>query len=399
MTSGREHSSHGPSSWARWIRCSGAPEAEAVVPDEHNFEAAEGTVFHQIMDDCMTLGLEPRDFLGAMLEVDGWRIAVDDVMVQSSQDGLAYLRSLDADPDVRLFIEERVDISPWTMPDQFGTSDAIAVNVAERWVVVFDWKYGMEPVYTQENEQLFGYTLGAWQSIVAPLFDNDPSDIKVTFIIEQPRVPGAGGAWDTTMQRVLEFGNFAQERFVLTTDKHAKRTAGVKQCRWCRARTTCGTRAEWILNIFGQDLTDLDVDPIFELKLPASITPERRSYVLERAPQIRAWLDDLHKSAVKDSEAGRPVPRWKLVDGRHPARVWKEDGQYIVERLLQVDLGRDKIWTAPTFKSPAQIEALMGKQSFQGAYARFVNRGKPKAVLVSENDRRKPRETLLDIFE
>ena len=392
-----EHSSHGPSTWGRWLRCAGAPNAEEGLPDENNWEAAQGTVFHEMAATCLELGLEPDGFLGSKWDEKGHVIEIDEEMVFSFRPGADYIRRLAADPDVLLFVEVRVDISPWTFDNQFGTADVLLVNPVKRWVIVFDWKYGMEPVYPQENEQGLGYVLGAWNTLLWQLF-GDSSGVTVEVVIEQPRVLGAGGSWKTTMDWVLEFGESVSQRAALTTDPDARRTAGEKQCRWCKARRVCETRSAWYLETMRVSFDDLDFSPA-QIELPKNITPERRSRLLELGPQIRLWLEDLHKSAYSDAEHGRPVPGFKMVDGKRPRRAWYGNQKHKAERVMVDALGEDGAYEDRKMLSPAQAQKKVGKDRYEELFAAFVDVGKPHPILVSEKDRRPKKPTIEEMFD
>lgn len=400
MSTPTEHSSLGPSSWGRWVRCPGSVQAEAGIPDKAGYEAAEGTVFHELVSDCLDFGLEPEDFLGEGngLEVDGFWIDYDEEMCLSAHDGLDFIRTYIDDPDCRVFVETRVDISPWTLPGQFGTADVVIVNIKERWVIVFDWKYGKEPVYPQENYQAQGYCLGSWQTLFGELFEWDPSGIEVTIVIEQPRVPGAGGAWKTTMQRVLEFGQHVKRQAVLSQEPDAPRHPGKEQCRWCRARDYCGAFAEWHLEMIGLEFDDLDAEEPPTLDPPEEVTPERRSMLLKMAPMIRQWLDALHKAAYHDAQLGNDVPNLKLVEGKHPARKYAENQQHKAETVLRKVLGSDA-YHPPVLLSPAQAEKKLGKARYVELLDRFVDKGTPQPILVPVEDNRPEFEAAVDMFD
>lgn len=396
-----EHSHLGPSSWDGFVRCVGKPNAEADIPDTAGYEAAEGTVFHEIVSDCLDLGLEPEDYLGSHMVSDGHRIRVDEEMCRSARDGLDFVRSFINDPDCLVFIETRVDISPWTLPGQFGTADVVIVNVKERWIIVFDWKYGKEPVYAKENYQTQGYCLGAWQTLFGELFGWDPAGIKVTLIIEQPRVPGAGGSWETTMERVLEFGAHVRRQAVRTTSPDAPRTPGVKQCRWCRARASCGALAAWHLENLDLELEDLDDGFAMgseTVSLPKDITPERRTFLLEVRPMINQWFDALHKSVYHDAQVGNPTPGLKMVEGRRPPRKWDETHSHKAQRVLVRLLGK-KAFKEPEVLSPTQAQAAVGEAVYDRELKRFVDYGKPTPVLVPEHDRRQAVASAVDDFD
>lgn len=400
MSTPEEHSSRGCSSWYG-LPCAGKWNAEAEFPDSAGYAAAEGTVFHEMVADCLIFGFEPEHFIGAGLNQDGFWVEWDDEMAASARDGLAFVRSLASQPGWMLFVETRVDISLWAGEGQFSTADVILVNVESREVIVFDWKYGKEPVWAEENPQVQGYCLGAWQTIFGSLFKWEPAGIKVTVIIEQPRVPGAGGSWETTMVRVLEFGEYVKRQLTLSTMPDAPRVPGKKQCRWCRARHTCGARAEWLAETVGLEFDEMDEAFIMDADaaLPENVTPERRSYILQIAPQIKAWLEDLHKSAYKDAEKGLPTPGMKLVDGRRPKRVWAKNQKHKAERKLVDKIGEQKAYTAPELLSPAAAEALIGKRHFSDAFGQFVEQGEGHPILVPTTDTRPKKKALVDEFD
>lgn len=412
MSTPEEHSHLGPSGWDGFVRCAGKPNAEEGLPDNAGYEAAEGTVFHEMVSDCLELGLEPEDFAGKFMLQEGWRIEFNNEMMREAQDGLDFVRSFMDDPDVLVFIETRVDISDWTLPGQFGTADVVIVNVKERWIICFDWKYGKVPVYAEENYQAQGYVLGTWKTLVGELFEWDPSGIKVSVIIEQPRVPGAGGKWDTTMQRVLEFGQHVRKQAVLSTDPNAPRVAGVKQCTYCRANTTCGTFASWNLENINVELDDLDDGYITgePPTLPENITPERRTYLLEVYPIFKKWFDKLHDSAYRDAQVGRNTPGMKLVDGRRPARTIKENAEHKYERALVslLETGRFvdpktkkpfDAYSAPKILTPAAAQDVVGETVYKKHLERFVDRGDPKPILVPTKDLRPALANAEDEFD
>lgn len=361
-------------------------------------------MFHELVADCLEMGFEPEDYVGGGrgLEVDGFWIEYDEEMCASARDGLDFVRAVAAEPGWDLYVETRVDISQWTLPGQFGTADVILVNIKEKKVIVFDWKYGKIPVYPQENYQAHGYCLGAWKTIFGELFGWDAAGVDVTIVIEQPRVPGAGGAWKTTMQRVLEFGAHAKRQAALTQRPNAPRNPGPTQCRWCRAREICGPHAEWNMEQIGLDFDDLDMADetgfLPTLERPEEVTPERRSVLLQMKPMLNQWFDTLHKSAYRDAELGDPTPGLKLVAGKRPARKYKENADHKAEMVLKRELGREA-HHPPVLLSPAQAEKKLGKARYAELLSRFVDLGEPAPILVSEDDNRPALESAVDMFD
>ncbi len=345
--------------------------------------------------DCSELGLRPEHWVGSHLIIDGHDIEVDWEMVEACEEGMAYIAVFQADPDCEVFIETRVSLEPWCGLGEFGTSDVAIVNSRERWIIIFDWKYGMEPVWPEQNDQCYGYCLGFWNDIAWKLLGN-ADDVRVTFVIEQPRVPGAGGAWETTMSRVLEFGDHVRHQAFLSQQDDAPRTAGEKQCRWCRARDSCGTHATYLLEIMGAKFEDIDdaIEAGEDVPLPPEMTPERRTYILKHKPMITRWFEGLHKSAYSDAVAGNPVPGMVLVPGRRPPRVWEDTAEHKAKVALKKRLGAEAFKTRMV--SPAEAEKLVGKVAYRKTLARFVNLGEARPILADAKDTRDPIESTLD---
>jgi hypothetical protein len=82
-----------------------------------------------------------------------------------------------------LFVEVRVDLSPWLGEGSGGTADAIILRKGSTTVV--DFKYGMgERVDAERNPQLMLYALGAVE--YAKLLGFSVNEARV--VIVQPRI-------------------------------------------------------------------------------------------------------------------------------------------------------------------------------------------------------------------
>ena len=128
------------------------------------------------------------------------------------------------------------------------------------------------------------------------------------------------------------------------------------------------------------DFEDLD-EALKPLPLPPEITPERRSALLLRWPLIKRWHDDLHKSAYRDAEAGRPTPGLKLRPGRRPARKWDAEQMDEVRAEARGWLGDEAFTPAEVF-SPSKLQATIGRKRFV-FFKEFVVQGEAKLVLAA----------------
>ena len=395
------HSPLGPSRWPRFVRCPGSVQAEAGLPQRDTYYADEGTAFHGMVSFCLQFGFDPEEVCskGHRLAIGNNVFEFDGEMANAARDGIDYIRNLMlSDSNWQLFVETRVDISPWVGEGEFGTADVILLNVPEKHIVVFDWKYGKGvPVYVEDDYQTRGYALGVWKTLASHQFEGDCAGVKVTLVIEQPRIPGAGGSVETTMGELLDFGSKVSRQSGKARGDNAVRVAGEKQCRDCLANTKCGTFAEWHLNNLGISFEDLDSDITIE-QLPDQMTPERRSVILRARSMFNKWLDSLHSATYLDAEMGNPTPGLKLVKGRHPARTYSDPRSLELELVLFSELG-DGAFVPRSLLSPSQAEKELKKVRYQEVLAKFVLHGEPKLILVPEEDKRIQVTPVVNLFE
>lgn len=415
------HSPLGPSQAHRYLHCVGAPNAERGLPDDAGFEAAQGTVFHEYADMALTFGLEPHHFtVGTAHHVNGYDVIFDQEMVDKMYGGLDWVHEHMEEGDI-LFVETKVDLSPWLGPGEFGTADVTIIQVRRRRIICFDWKYGGIPVYPTKNEQAMEYVLGCWNTFAKNYFDS-PNGIEVLIHIEQPRAPGGGGDWPTTLNEVLAWGEDVKVLAAATKDPNAPRTPGTKQCQFCKARKTCGAKAKWEFDMLGQQFSDADVmiqtfeetGVLVPATMPplADITPEQRSFILLNWDGFKRWRDSLHEAALADAAAGRPVPLMKVVDGRSGNREFIPAKLLAAKAKAEKLLG-DKAYTTPELLSPAALEAKLGKKKFREEFGDEVDDpdkpGKKKVIpwitqeppgqsLVPVTDKREARVAMPDKF-
>lgn len=356
-------------------------------------EAAYGTCFHEYAAICLETGLDPYVFIDKPCDTDMGTIYFDREMADSMLYGLDYVRDLAAAPGVQMYVEVEVDISPWVgFADDgspgFGTSDVFLIDVLNRRITVFDWKYGAGvPVSPKWNDQAILYFLGVWNTMAGALFNWEPDDIEVVIIIEQPRAPGGGGVWNTDVQTLLIEGEKIKLDALATEDPDAPCVPGTKQCSFCKAaaHNTCKTRAEWLLQKFDLEMETAqelgEIGAKIPLPKPKALTPEQRSLVLLNRSAIISWMDTLHQEAYADAEAGKPVPGMALFYGRSPGRKWKDEQKAIP--MLEAEFG-EKAYVKK-YLSPAGVEETIGKRAFENSkFKRATLYGEPGIILAPE---------------
>lgn len=370
------HASLAPSASERWLVCPGYVRAIANLPDETSEPAAEGTAAHHVSDACLTLGMDAHDFVGQKLVVEGFTFTWQEFDADMLQWGIDETRAFGG----KFYGEHRVDLSRWLGPNQFGTLDR-GIITDDR-IVVSDLKWGRGvPVSPVRNTQLSLYALGFWHAIAR----HETETRDFTLIIDQPRHPGGGGQWDVTLDELLAFGETARGAADASANPDAPLIAGAG-CRYCPAAQQpggCYALDAFNLDVLGLAPADLQGDekpPVTE----SPITRERRSYLLQFRPALKAWLDKLEADALAEAMAGETVPRMKPVMGRRPPRKWLDEEA--AETALTDELGEDAI--ERKLKTPAKIEKDMGRTEFADAFGSLVDLGDPKPILVSEDDKR-----------
>lgn len=407
------HSKRSPSTAHRWVRCIGSVEEEDGLPDTAGEEAIQGTVFHDYAADCLELGLDPWHLVGDVMlcEDDQYRPFTKE-MADKMLSGLDTVWALADSPEAELYVERRVNLENWVGEDESGTADAFIIDPFQWRLSTFDWKWGAGvPVSPEHNEQATLYTGGVWDTFAEDRFHKAWEDnahgirdlhdtwvkarnaIEVVIIIEQPRAPGGGGIWRTTLGPLLKELKRIRKLADQTLIPGQPRTPGEKQCKFCKAafHNTCKARADYIADMMGVMLDELDDDLAVGAELEIvdrrALTPEQRSQILLHEKLITSWLKSLHEEAMEDAKAGRAVPGMKRVPGRSGARKWADDAK--AEIMLTHDLKEDA-WEKKLL-SPAKVEGEVGKAKYKQRYDRLAVQSDPKPILVPETD---PRQEL-----
>lgn len=408
------HSDLSPSGADTYLNCLGAPNAQRGIPDDAGYEAAQGTVFHEYAEMCLKFGLEPHHFtVGTVHTVDGFEVVFDQEMVDRMYPGLDYIREITTQyPDAIVFVEQWVRIPALGIDregrQRGGTSDVCIIIPSIRKIICFDWKYGGIPVYPTENNQARLYVGGCWFEFAADIL-GDPHGVEVVVHIEQPRAPGGGGEWHTTMTDVLAFLDDVAIKVKATEDPNAPRTPGSKQCRYCRARKTCGAKARWEFDMLGQTFEDADVMietyeatgiiPMAVMPPIEDLTPERRSFILLNWASFKTWYDALHEAAEADARAGRDVPLMKPVLGRSGGRKWMASKLAEIKAKATAIAG-DRAFTKPELLTPAALEALpgIGRKKFREEFDSMFTQEPPGLSLVPVTDKRDAVASVSDAF-
>lgn len=399
-----EHSERGPSTAHRWRLCPASVQASRGLPDNAGIFAAEGTAFHSFAADALEFGLRAEHLIGMTHAVEGFgTFTMDNTMANHMQPGLDLFSCYTDLPGSITHVETRVSLANWIGPKEFGTTDASCIDVVNHRLITLDWKYGAGvPVSPEDNDQGMLYTLGIWDAYGAEALKGlDPDEIEVHIIIEQPRAPGGGGLWETTMGHLLREGKKIRRDAERTEDPNAPFNPGPKQCKFCKAAyyNTCKARIEYMARVIGTQYDQIEAmaaeDVKAELASLRVLSPEARSLLIRNRAMIEGFLKQLHDEAMQDLEAGKPAPGLKRILGRAGRTSWTDERKaaIILERYLFDRAYQKKVL------SPSQARDELGRSFFEEKIAAFATPGSKAPILVPEEHKGEALSSIHDTFD
>lgn len=373
----RDHALLGPSNAYQWAACPPSARLSEGLPDTGSEAAKEGTLAHELAELKLRNYFHSVDFgkrkLAAAVKKLKENPLWDDEMMGYTDDYMDYVKaaalSFPAEPTVA--IEKKVDISEY-VPECFGTADCLLIGGGV--IHVIDFKYGKSPsgrVEAENNLQMQLYALGAWTAS-RMLYRVD----RVRMSIVQPRLPDGITEWEIPLEKLLETGEWIQERAQLAWKGEGEYHPDEKTCRFCRAKGRCRARAEKNL--------ELAFAPA-KGKLPPLISNEEMGKYLLQGQDVAKWLSDLQDCALQECLAGRDVPGWKAVEGRS-TRKWT-DMDAAFGRLIESGINAAVLWERKPV-TLAQIEKIVGKKDFAECVGEYVVKEPGKPALVQESDNR-----------
>ncbi len=360
---GSSHSRLSPSSAYRWMKCPGAPEAEALAEREDvpSVYALEGSAAHELGERALLDQVGPDELVGRPLPETGH--TPDEKMAAFVTEYVEFVRAL---PGV-LEVEQTLDLSEWIGPRGKGTPDAVAID--DELLTVVDLKFGMgKVVHPEWNPQLMIYALGALEEygwIATPS--------RVRLVIHQPRLEAVTD-WEIETDALQTWGREVLKPAVKAASRPgAARVPGEDQCRWCRANADCAVQKEAaeaaIMALLGDEPPD-----------PAGLSDDELGRALAWRGFVQVWFKGVEERVRERVENGG-FPGWKLVHGRG-SRVWEDEG---AEAAVLKLLG-DDAWIRKMV-SPAQAEKLLPKDRRAELKPLILSKlGKP--TLVPEADKR-----------
>jgi hypothetical protein len=326
----------------RWAACPGSVRLSEGIEKTTSSYAEAGTRAHEIAADWLEAARAKHPDVVAADDEEmaaACQVYVDTIM-EDWQGG---------NQGDQLLIEQKFDLSH-LHPGMFGTGDAVMYLSSERFLRVYDFKYGQGiPVEVMEegkpNLQLLYYGLGAMETFPFPVEE-------VELVIIQPRCMHPDGPVRRVRLPALDMIEFSADLIDAakrTEDPNAPLVPG-DHCHFCPARAICPA-----LRAKANELAALEFAPAL------SYDPAKLSEALAMVEVMKAWCAGVHEFAYREAEHGRVPPGWKLVQKR-AHRKWKSVDAAEKVIMTKTNLHRGEAFHPPELKSPAQIEKLLTKE-------------------------------------
>lgn len=404
------HSIFSPSASHMWLACSGSLVPNVLGSNDAGVDAAYGTVAHSVTEEWLSAGRRPDHLLGTNVFIDsgdwGFLIDIDEEMFHFVEQAVDRSEWVPGDQ----LVEYRVDFSHLTpIPNQRGTLDFAAMRPGS--CTLDDHKFGSSPeniVYAEENPQLMLYAIGL-DAEFGPKYNFK----EFTLRINQP-ILRHFDEWTVSRGRLMDFADYVRQRAAAAWQIDAPRTAGAKQCRFCRVRASCAANAkmqeELVSAVFRDETVqtveqmqefvnriDDDLDP-FKLHFAqvGQLTTAQMARLLPFRHMADSWWKALAAELDKRAAAGEKIPGMKIVEGR-THRQFKDEAK-AREYLLQLGLARDAI-IKESLVSPNQAETLLRRagrktKELPELFNGWVYKPPGKATIVPLSDRR---DELVDV--
>lgn len=390
-----EHSKYSASGFEANRLCAGRAFMERDLPDRTSIHGATGTAKHTVLE----LILNNRPVLDHKFLIDGFNVLLTDDDIQPLYQVAEDIRGFSDGGTV--FSERRVNYArSLAVPaeEAWGTADAITFRGSV--LSVHDYKSGYTPVQP-DCDQLRLYGLGALE-----MFDlTDGPFETVELVIHQPEVSQRPQVftiatdllrtWGETDGREAVAARKAAEKDVFSGKdgwRDLYLTPGEKQCRHCRAKTSCeALRQDVIHTTFAMvPASPEEFAPVKTSKEHVqAASSDWLGAVLSKADMIEDFVKDVRAEAFRRLQEGLTVPGFKLVTGKRGNRAWHDPAaaeKVIREQFrLPVEKAYDMKLISPTTAEKLYKEGVIGARQWTRLQELFGQAdGKPSVAPASD---------------
>jgi len=367
------HHLFGPSAAHRWMVCAPSVAANMHEPDRSSWDAAEGTVAHNMASTCLETGLDASEVWQAVETATQGEHEVPVTLEMRAyvQTYIDYVRSLGSG----LQVEQKM-VFP-SDPDFGGTADALVWDIVNGTLHVIDFKYGKgKRVDVNGNKQMLCYAL------LALITAGDLFEVKdVILHVHQPRMDNVA-MWGVDVAEVVAFAKEVSKAINRARAAIAAVEAGSaldnltftpgEHCQFCAHAPNCKALREQAIisaqDVFG-DVTQVPTETLGE--------------ILAKADLIDTWIGAVRKEALDRALRGEPIDGYKIVQKR-PMRKWVDE-QKVLERALDEMID---VYAPREVMTPPALEKVITKKALAEVFGDLVESVSSGLTLVPVDDKR-----------
>lgn len=387
------HAQLSPSKAHRWTVCPGSIREEAKYPDVTGQAAVDGTHSHTLLERSLIENRDPMTFVDEMLSDHEGQFIVD--KERATRVAVAYshiqhrVKELDADA---VIAESRVN--PVGLLGRDDCSGTVDVQIrAGRHVDIIDYKDGMGVVSAKDNQQLELYALGVMAENMGNL-----DTFRMTII--QPKLALRGmkaiTSHDLTYDELLAKVTSYVQAAAATDKSDAPLVPGDSQCKFCKAKGSCGALASNVMEAIGM-FKSIDIAQQAADKNPNELSDDQIREIVESAPLIRQLLEAVEAEALRRFEAGVTISGLKAVYGRG-TRAWALPEEEMADKLTKMGIPKSSIFETKLI-TPAKAEKLtwekkdgekkqLSERQLKTLENEYIKKSQGKLTIVPESDHR-----------
>lgn len=388
-----EHAKLSPSGATKWLNCAGSLAMEYGRPDDGNEYSREGTAAHAVAAHCQEQRIPTAALVGTTFKYvdhgEAREIVVTEEMAEYLQVYIDAVKTIAGRG--RLYVEQRLEFSHYVgIPNQFGTSDDVAVLYVKRELQIHDLKYGRGvKVEAEENSQLKIYALGAYRKF-APRGDEFDT---VRLVIHQPRLEHIS-EWVLSVEDLLAFAvtmRVGAEKAMLLLDVGASESdllPGEDQCRFCKAKPDCKALARASVEAAGADFNDLDNPPDIVHISDGLLSDDEVSRLNKLVGMVKMWCIAIDQQLYMRLMAGAPIEGFKLVMGKQGPRNWRDPDD--AAAIMEGHNVEESVLYKRSLISPTEAEKLLSRNHPEvwADLSTEIVRSSPSLTVAEEKDKR-----------
>ena len=222
-----------------------------------------------------------------------------------------------------------------------------------------------------DNPQLRLYALGALR--YTRCLGYEVSRVRMSII--QPRI-SAFTTDEMTVDDLLAWGESIKPVATLAFDGKGDFVRG-DHCRFCKALIHCKAQRYALASVADEVVS----------KGSEVLPTARLAELLKQAEEVETFIKAIRAHLEAKLKEGKPVPGYKLVEGRSVRKWSDEEGAHA--KFLDLGFSDEQIYERKLLGLTA-LTKLVGKKKFDTEFAPFLERVPGAPTMVSSDDPRPP---------